>query len=211
MSGQNESVAADTKVIGIPYHRLPEATDVLAKAFEDDPIVSVFVPHDRPDRYAILREMFRYSCLARLTRTQPVTGLEWDNKIVGVSLLVTPYSPSGTELLERQWKKTADSLGVESVRVLEEFLTAREEFLPPRLHHYLTVLAVDSRFQKMGFGKTTLEATIDIARRDTVSCGVMLETSGFNNRVFYERNGFKPVGNKSFHNVSVDYMYYAIR
>lgn len=201
----------DSKVIGIPYHRLDEATDLLARAFADDAIVAKFVPKDRPDRYSVLCEMFRYSCLARLTRTQPVTGIEYDNRIVGVSLLSTPYSPPATSLLDRQWSKTADTLGAESVEVLEEYVKFREEFLPPRLHHTLTVMGVDPRYHKMGFGRETLEATLDLAIGDTVSCGVILDTTGSRNVRFYELSGFKVVGSKLFHGVDVVYMYYAIR
>lgn len=201
----------DSKVIGIPYHRLDEATDLLARAFENDGIVEAFVAKNRPDRYAVLREMFRYSCLARLTRTQPVTGIEYDNRIVGVSLLTTPYSPPSTHLLDRQWKKTSDLLGPESVAILEEYVKFREEFLPPRLHHTLTVMGVHPHYQKMGFGRETMEATIEIAKSDIVSCGVILDTTGARNVKFYELCGFKVVGTKNFHGVDVSYMYYAIR
>ncbi len=204
-------VRTDTKVIGIPYHRLDEATDVLARAFERDPIIAAIVPLERPDRYAVLRELFRYSCMARLTRTQPVIGIEYDNRIVGVSLLLTPYSPPGTHLLERQWDRTSKALGEESVKLVEELVQSREEFLPPRLHHYLTVVGVDPKYQKMGFGRETMEATFDSARDDTISCGIMLETTGKKNVVFYEFNGFKTVGKKDFHGVEVDYMYFPIR
>ena len=204
-------VRTDTKVIGIPYHRLDEATDLLARAFESDPVIAIFVPHDRTDRLRVLRELFRYSCMARLTRTQPVIGLEYDNRIVGVSLLLTPYSPAGTNLLERQWERTKQAIGEESVRLLEEFVAAREEFLPPRSHHVLTVMGVDPKYQKMGFGRESIEATLEIARGDMVSCGVVLDTTGKKNVAFYELNGFKVVGSKEFHGVPVVYMYYAIR
>ena len=200
----------DWKLIEIPYHRTDEAADVLARALADDPILATFVPPDLPDRGRVLRLLYRSSCLSRLSGRQPLLGAEWDNMIVGVAIMDSPYKPQDTESVKRSWDAVAAALDTENVRKMQEFVVLRESHRPPRQHHYLATFAVDPRYQDMGFGTALLKCVIEASRNDTSSTGVMLDCRA-ENVLFYERNGFSQIGKEDFAGVEVHYMYCGVR
>jgi GNAT superfamily N-acetyltransferase len=201
-------VQRDYVIAEVPYHRLDEAADVLARAFESDPLVARFVPTDLPDRDNALRTLMKASCLTRLAQQHPLLGVVWDNKIVAVATVKAPYSPAETESVKRAWAKVAEAIGPENLKRADEFVALREKHKQPRLHHYLVSMGVDPRFQNMGFGSVLLEAVVEAAKNDNTSTGVMLETL---TPLFYERRGFKAVGTEKLDGLDLTYMYCGVR
>ena len=63
----------------------------------------------------------------------------------------------------------------------------------------------------MGFGRALLESVVEAARHDPTTAGVMLDTDGEKNLVFYERNGFSVIGKEDLDGTEVLFMYRAIR
>ena len=201
----------DWRPIEVPYFRVDEAAEVLARAFAADSIVAQFVPLELPDRHAALRLLCKSACMARLSLHQPLIGAEWNNKIVAVACVKTTFTPTEPESMKRMWKSVAEAIGDKGAKRLDEFVATREKHLPPRKHYYLVALGVDPEYQSMGFGRLLLERVVDVAREDSTAAGVMLETDGEKNLVFYERNGFATASKEDFNGVEVLFMYRALR
>lgn len=201
----------DWKLIEVPYYRLDEAADLLARSFSTDRVIAHFVPLDTPDRYRVLKLVFKAGCMARLSQNHPLYGAEWNNKLVAVANLLPTYRPAATESMKRMYAQVEDALGPVNWRRLEDFVALRDKHKPPRLHHYLITIGVDPEYQRMGFGKALLESVVDAARQDPTTAGVMLDTDGEKNLVFYERNGFSVVGKEDLDGTEVLFMYRPIR
>jgi ribosomal protein S18 acetylase RimI-like enzyme len=70
-----------------------------------------------------------------------------------------------------------------------ETAIARER---PRVpHHFLSVIGVEPKQQRRGYGRTLMEAIHARADRDPGSSGVCLDTSDPNNRGYYESFGYE--------------------
>jgi ribosomal protein S18 acetylase RimI-like enzyme len=204
-------VQRDWKMIEVPYYRLDEAADLLARSFSTDRVIAHFVPLDIPDRYNALKLVFKAGCMARLSQNHALYAAEWNNKLVAVANLLPTYRPAQTESMKRMWNQVSEKLGPENVKRLEDYVALREKHKPPRLHHYLITIGVDPEFQRMGFGRALLESVVEAARHDPTTAGVMLDTDGEKNLVFYERNGFSVIGKEDLDGTEVLFMYRAIR
>ncbi|HXH60703.1 MAG TPA: GNAT family N-acetyltransferase [Fimbriimonadaceae bacterium] len=201
----------DYRLIEIPYIRIDEAADLLARAMAEDRIVAHLIPEQTKDRYAMLKALFRTACLEKLFASQPILGIEWDNKIVALALVVGTYTPTPSESLKRDRIKLAEVVGEKVMARLEEYRTLKKSHLPPRLHYYLQTLAVDPTFQRMGFGTVLLEHLYERALDDRTTAGIMLDTDAERNQVFYERNGYTASSTAKLGGVKVAFMYRAVR
>ncbi len=210
-SRQNRPVLRDWKLIDVPYYRLDEAADVLARAFATDRVIAHIVPPSTPDRYNVLKMLFKAGCMSRLSQGHALLGAEWNNKIVAVANLLPTYRPALTPSMTRMWTQVADALGPEGYKRMEDYVALREKHKPPRLHHYLISIGVDPEYQSMGFGKALVESTVQAVVDDPTSAGVMLDTDGEKNLVFYERNGFSVIGKEDLDGTEVLYMYRGVR
>jgi ribosomal protein S18 acetylase RimI-like enzyme len=204
-------VLRDWKLIDVPYYRLDEAADVLARAFATDGIIAHIVPPGTPDRYSVLKLLFKAGCMSRLSQGHALLAAEWNNKIVAVANLLPTYRPTLTPSMSRMWAQVAEALGPEAYQRMEDYVTLREKHKPPRLHHYLISIGVDPEYQSMGFGKALLGSVVQAVIDDPTSAGVMLDTDGEKNLVFYERNGFSVVGREDLGGTEVLYMYRGVR
>jgi ribosomal protein S18 acetylase RimI-like enzyme len=204
-------VQRDWRLIDVPFYRIDEAADLLARAFASDRVIAQFVPIDLPERGVVLREFFKAACITRLAYNQPLLGLEWNNKMVAVASVQTTYTPKETESVKRAWKKVTDKVGPSGLAGLEAYVGLRQKNLPPRLHYYLVCLGVDPAYQSMGFGKAMIECVMEKAVGDTTAAGVMLDTDGDKNLVFYERCGFSVAGREDLNGVDLLFMYRAVR
>ena len=201
----------DWRLIDIPFFRIDEASDLYARSFASDRVVAQFVPLDVPDRPAALREFFKAACITRLAYNQPLMGLEWNNKLVAVAAVTTTYTPKETESVKRAWSKVTGIVGDSGVKRLEEYVELRKKNAPPRLHYYLNAIAVDPNYQSMGFGRALVDCVMEKAVEDTTAAGVMLDTDGDKNLVFYERCGFSVAGQEDLGGVNLLFMYRAVR
>lgn len=201
----------DWREIEVPYFRIDEAADLLARSFATDRGVAQFVPLDVEDRPRVLREFFRAACITRLAYNQPLIALEWNNKMVAVACIQTTYTPAETESVKRAWSKVAGLIGPSGVARLEEYVELRKKNLPPRLHYYLVCIGVDPTYQSMGFGKALMGCVVEKAQADTTAAGIMLDTDGDKNLVFYERCGYTVAGKENLGGVNLLFMYKAVR
>jgi ribosomal protein S18 acetylase RimI-like enzyme len=203
-------VQRDWKLVEVPYFRLDEAADVLGRAFARDPIVARFVPTDTPNRPALLRQLFKASCMSRVSRNTPLLAAEWDNKLVAVANLAGTYAPKEPESMKRTWASLEQAIGPDAMKRIEDYVALRDRHRPPRLHHYLVTIGVDPEYQNMGFGAALLGSVVQAAQEDRTSAGVLLDTNPAN-KSFYERNKFQVVGTEDWDGTEVLYMYRAVR
>jgi ribosomal protein S18 acetylase RimI-like enzyme len=203
-------VQRDWKLTEVPYFRLDEAADVLGRAFAKDPIIAHFVPMEAPGRPALLRQLFKASCMSRVSRNTPLLAAEWNNKLVAIANVAGTYAPKEPDSMKRTWSSLEQAIGADAMKRMEDYVALREKHKPPRLHHYLVTIGVDPEYQSMGFGTALLGSVMDAAQEDRTSAGVLLDTCA-SNKLFYERNKFQVVGSEDLGGTEVLYMYRGVR
>ena len=180
------------KLTSIQPDQLEEASQMLARAFFDDPIVEYIMPDPaRRERHLpwFFRLATRYGHPYGESFTTPhnVEGAAiWlppgDNmtsllRMVRLGLLLTPLK-FGLPAFMRFMKVTNHL----------EHLHKRD--VPPE-HWYLFVLGVEPERQGQGVGGTLIQPVLERADRDRLPC--YLETSKERNVTFYRKHGFEVV------------------
>lgn len=168
-----------------------QAGDVLARAFQDDPLYAYILPDDAerrqrlPDMFAAL---VKYSLLFGACTTTP--------ELAGVASWLRPGSTEVTF-----WRVVRAGLGLQT-SVARFSREARERFmavmgyadathkqLMQEPHWYLWALGVEPGRQGQGIGSALLRPGLDWADEAGVPC--YLETQTERNAAFYQRRGFR--------------------
>lgn len=168
---------------------VPALAQVLARAFDDDPMANWFVAQDgrRAER---LEHMHRVE-LERISL--PHNEVYTTDGLHGAAL----WAPPG------QWKMGV----IQQVRLMPAMMksvtlrrapkvlsgvTAIEKKHPAKPHWYLFVLGTDTPHQGKGIGSALLRPVLERCDRDGVPA--YLESSKEKNLPLYERNGFRVTG-----------------
>jgi ribosomal protein S18 acetylase RimI-like enzyme len=165
----------------------PPLTSVLARAFDDDPIMRWVFPGSRTrDRYG--EAFFRWS-LWRCA-DQRVTWTTDD--LVGAAIWALPDRwqvtlPQLGALVRWTWR----GVGWRAPRVLWGFGSI-ERVHPHDRHLYLAVLGVDPARQGAGVGSALLAPGLELCDREGLPA--YLETGKERNLAFYGRHGFRVTG-----------------
>lgn len=168
---------------------LRPATEVLARAFLTDPLMSWALPDDTR-RLERLRRLFfllgrRLWFQHRLTY---VTG-----GVAGAAIWVPPERWHVSPLRQAALLPgMVRGVGARNLPRLLRFSTAMESEHPREPHHYLPVIGVDPAWQGRGLGTALLAPML--ARCDREGVGAYLEATSPRNRACYERNGFVATG-----------------
>jgi GNAT superfamily N-acetyltransferase len=169
--------AGDTRAVSL----------ALARAFRDDPVHRWILPGEFD--WAIASDAFFAMVMRDMLRHESVFTTE---AFEGASLWVPPY-PKPAKLRERlamaaRWYfalgRRASEVGVQLARI--------ERAHPPEPHWYLAVLGTDPRHQGRGVGSALLAPIL--ARCDADRVPAYLESSKRSNVPFYERHGFRVLG-----------------
>ena len=165
---------------------------LLARAFHDDPTYRLVMPEE-DERAQVLAWLFdrvvRYSLLYGQVHTTPA--------LEGVACWLPP---GGTHLtLGRMMRSglyaTPLRMGLAAYRRFDTYARYADRFhrrCAPESHWYLWAIGVDPSRQGRGIGGRLLEPILARASEDGTAC--YLETGVERNLRFYERHGFKVVG-----------------
>jgi ribosomal protein S18 acetylase RimI-like enzyme len=179
--------------VSAPAVRLAHTGDLravslaLARAFRDDPVHRWILPGEFD--WAIASDAFFAMVMRDMLRHESVFTTE---AFEGAALWIPPYAKLAT-LGERlamavRWYaalgRRASEVGVQLSRI--------ERAHPPEPHWYLAVLGTDPRHQGRGVGSALL--TPILARCDADRVPAYLESSKRSNVPFYERHGFRVLG-----------------
>jgi len=169
--------------------RLHEASDVLARAFFDDPAWVWMFP-SRSRRARVLPWLFRLG----FDMTSADVWVNADGPVIGAARWLPPGRPAmrvGPTL--RALALTPLRLGATTGRFLAygravESMRAR---VAPGPHWYLAGIGVDPVAQRQGIGGALMQPGLDGSARDSVPA--VLLTNSELNLSFYERHGFRIV------------------
>jgi len=176
------------EIVRLRDDQLPEASEVLARAFQADPAWVWLIPDDRR-RAAVLPWLFRVGFEIAAADVWTTAG-----PVLGCARWLPPGRPPmrvgaalraliATPLRMREGTSRFFAYG----RALEHMRT--EVANGP--HWYLAGLGVDPPHQRQGIGSALLGPGITGAAREGLPC--VLLTTDERNLSFYERHGFKTV------------------
>ena len=160
---------------------------VLARAFRADPVHRWILPGEFD--WAIASDAFFAMVMRDMMRHESVFTTE---ECEGAAFWIPPY-PQPATLRERlamaaRWYAALGRRAGE----IGEHLTRIERAHPPEPHWYLAVLGTDPRHQGRGVGSALLSPIL--ARCDADRVCAYLESSKRSNVPFYERHGFRVLG-----------------
>jgi GNAT superfamily N-acetyltransferase len=173
----------------LPRKQIRETTRVLARAFDDSPLMVHCFPSDR-HRPSILRSFFRVA-IRDAFAFGSVYAARDDDRVLGAAVWLPPgaYPPSTLRQV-RQLTGTfkIGPLAPRSVQPSLRYLRATEQAHPKSPHWYLAVLGVDPAHQGRGLGGRLLEP--GLTRADADGLPAYLETDKERNLAFYARHRF---------------------
>jgi GNAT superfamily N-acetyltransferase len=183
-------MTATVETVLLPESRFADATHVLGRAFEDDPLFVFMEPDDERRRRVLpwfLGVGARYGLLVGEVHTTR-------DGTLGAAVWLPPgrteVGPDG--LLRAGFDEAAAVIGDDALGRFGTFmehaggLHVRDM---PRPHWYLMILGVDPPSQGRGVGGRLIEPVL--ARADAARLPCYLETAKERNLPFYRRHGFE--------------------
>lgn len=180
----------DKAIISITRDSLEEATEVLARAFEDDPVIRYFLSGHEEEYQEKLRDIFRYQCLMYIEMKLPIIGTVQNSRITGVTCLSVPEKKDRPDSLDKADKEFEISMGTESFARIKRYSTLNKKHTPEGLHHYLAALGVHPDFQGRGFARILMDRAREISEKHGSSKGIYLETAKLKNVGMYQHFGY---------------------
>lgn len=157
--------------------------DVLASAFQDDPVFTWWIPDDDrrratlPPFFGLFVEAFR-----------PHDLIYADAETTGTAVWGPPSNPLGIEDEEAFGSRMEQIVAEVDLPRVFEITTMLEEHHPSAPHFYLQWAAVVPRCQGRGIGSALLRPVLDRCDREGVPA--YTEATSMDNRRLYERHGF---------------------
>ncbi len=161
-------------------------SDVLGRAFDDDPFANWMAQQD--ERRA---ERIRHSMKVALTRmTMPFGECYTTNEVQGAALW-TPPGKWKLGLLQQLllMPSIVKTTGLRRVPAVMGGISAVEKKHPHPPHYYLMVLGTEPSLQGKGIGTQLMRPVLE--RCDREGAPAYLESSKERNLPLYERNGFR--------------------
>ena len=167
---------------------VPRVAQALARAFEDDPVMTWIFQRDS-ERLTRLERLF--SLFLRriwLRHDECYTA----DRLFGAALWLPPGQwHLGPFAQLRLVPGTIAVMGRNVSRGMTAIQTMEKRHPKKRPHYYLPVLGVEPEFQGRGFGSALMQPVL--ARCDRNRVGAYLESSKRRNVALYERHGFRVV------------------
>ncbi len=182
----------DISVVSATPADLPEAAQLLATAFKDDPVIQAFVPGPH-DRVARLTQVFASELRSgALPGGQIDLARSDDGTLLGVGVWVSPGYRDRIWAQLRELPSRLSALGLRHVpqALRTSIIVGRHR--PREPHWYVTELVVHPTAQGEGIGSQLLRH--GLSRADRSGHAVYLEASSPGSRALYTRNGFVDQG-----------------
>ena len=179
------------RVIALSMDQLDEATEVLALAFEEYPLVRYFLAGQGAAYAQRLREMFRLTCRYRLLVGWPPAGVLRGGKLAAVACVTgTDEPPEPPEMAELE-QAFVSRMGPQAAERIEEYVEVKQRNLPAEPHHYLTAIGVHPEARGIGCARALLDYVHALSQSDATSMGVALDTQTPSNVALYEHFGYR--------------------
>jgi GNAT superfamily N-acetyltransferase len=179
----------EVEIARIRYEQIRVTAEVLARAFDDSPIMVFLLPKDRP-RTIGMRAFFIAGLVDAYKHGEAWTATV-DGDVVGAGVWLAPgaYPPSaGRQARQLLHLLTAAPVAPFAMMRSLRYLRAVEAVHPKEEHWYLATLGVDPPHQGRGYGTRLLEAVLP--RADEKGVPSYLETDKERNLAYYARHRF---------------------
>lgn len=194
------SVQNSFDAIQLQRSQIASASEIAAKAFENDPVFSYLTPENRELRLQALAwltgKAIEYCVQYNYVYTTP--------DLQGIAAWLPPdkFSSNPIQLLQMAWQFQLYQLpfkcGPNRLGGWLAYLLATEQAhqqdMGDRPHWYLGLMVVNPASQGKGIGSRLLQPGIDLADRDGLPCYVVTFTEQAVR--FYQKNGFEIVRNQ---------------
>ncbi len=168
--------------------------EILATSFHDYPVMR-FVLSDAGQEYdRHLRALIGFFADARFLREWPVLGVRRGAELVAVALVSEPVYVSRPPALKTVYERLHDSIGAAALAQMNRYERGSSVHKPEEPHYFLGMIGVLPDFQAQGYGRALLDHLHDMSRTDPESRGVCLSTEDPGNVPYYERVGYRVVG-----------------
>lgn len=182
------------KVLRPPPGRFDEVVDTLCDAFRDYPVMRYVLKDAGDDYLAHLPHLIGYFTASRFTRGWPVLGVEREGRLIAAANLNPPQkAPAPPELVQRR-EEMCRVLGDQAIRRFQAFADACEPLEPAEPHYYLGMIGVRREAQGLGCARLLLDEIHRVSASDPASNGVALSTETEENLPFYEKFGYRILG-----------------
>jgi GNAT superfamily N-acetyltransferase len=181
-----------TRAVRFDRAQLDEASQVLARAFFDDPMMVYILP-DEKQRASILPPFMRAGATIALNHGEVYTT---PGALMGNACWLPPGQTEVSEerLAEAGGLEVLGSMGEEAAgrfaTLMAHMGELHEKAVPPE-HWYLLILGVDPPRQGQGVGGALVEPILSRADAEGRPC--YLETMKPRNVTFYRKHGFEVV------------------
>lgn len=190
----NQTTIATTAIVDIPHERVDEAATVLARAFEDYPLMHYILADSGNDYKRHVWDAMRFTCEARLTLGNSLKGVEENGRLVAVACIDHPEEKIWPDSLEQGFDALIESLSEQAATRFSQFGELVGAHHPQQPHFYLVVLGVQPEAQRQGYGRALLSMVQEMSESHPLSTGVGLDTETIANVPLYKHCGYQVTG-----------------
>lgn len=179
-------------VAPLQFAQIRVTAEVLARAFDDSPIMQYLLP--KPRTRTIAMRAFFIAGLVDAHKHGEVWVATVEDAVAGAGVWLPPGSyPPGSRRQARQLLHllTAAPVAMGSIIRSLRYLRTVEAEHPQVEHWYLATLGVDPAHQGRGYGNRLLDVVL--TRTDEAGMPTYLETDKERNLAFYARHRFSPM------------------
>ena len=193
---------ADVKVLSLEKSHYREASEVLARAFLDDPAVVAILNRfqtQEDERIKRLNNGFLASIEISGKKGTWLPYVEVDHRIAGAAI-IHPPGLYPLPIMSQVGILSKTILRTKSLHGMRRWMTwinsIEKEHPDPRdkPHYYVEFIGIDSPHQGKGLGSSILESVTQKADREQT--GVFLETANSRNLPLYGRFGFETISER---------------
>lgn len=179
--------------------QLSETAALLGKAFVDDPGFVAIIPQvaDPVSRSERFRLLFEVVLDMHVHAGEPVLGIFVNGRLAGAAIVdgiggggIVDLIRTGLPRIPALLRAVGSAGTIRALRLFQQTRSNR----PRQPHVYLNVLGVDPAFRGRHCGLTLLDHIRQLAAVRDALGGVYLETANPANVAYYQRSGYRQIG-----------------